>query len=99
MLGPARFLELFGMLDVPAYLGELVWNDDLVARVWRGELPGVTFEGIVGKAGGGHDLVMAKAKTEAWVRRILERYGEDEGRKLVELRADSAAAVRERLED
>jgi len=38
------------------------WNDELVARVRRGELPGVTFEGIVGKAGDGHGLVMAKAK-------------------------------------
>ena len=61
-----------------------MWNDELVARVRRGELPGVTFEGIVGKAGDGHSLVMAKAKTEAWVRRILERYGEDEGRKIVD---------------
>jgi hypothetical protein len=84
MIGPARFLELFGTLDVPAYLGELVWNDELVARVRRGELPGVTFEGIVGKAGDGHSLVMAKAKTDAWVRRILERYGEAEGRTIVD---------------
>jgi hypothetical protein len=84
MLGPARFRELFGELDVPGYLGELVWDDELVARVRRGEVPDVTFEGIVGKAGEGHQIVMAKAKTEAWVRRILERYGEDEGRKLVD---------------
>jgi hypothetical protein len=84
LIGPARFLELFGTLDVPACLGELTWNDELVARVRRGELPGVTFEGIVGKAGDGHSLVMAKAKTEAWVRRILERYGEAEGRKLID---------------
>jgi hypothetical protein len=83
-LGPVRFLELFGGLDIPAYLGESLWDDALVARVREGALPGVTFEGIVGKAGDGHSLVMAKAKTEAWVRRILARYGEDEGRRLVE---------------
>ena len=84
MLGPERFLELFGELDVPRYLGELPWNDELVARVRCGGLPGVTFEGVVGKAGDGHKLVMAKAKSEAWIRRILERYGEVEGQQLVD---------------
>jgi hypothetical protein len=83
-VGPLRFLELFGALDVPKYLGEALWDDALIDRVRRGELAGVTFEGVVGKGGDGHKLVMAKAKTEAWVRRILERYGEDEGRALVE---------------
>ncbi len=83
-LGPARFLELFGGHDIPAHLGEAPWDDELVARVRDGAVPGVTFEGVVGKAGEGHALVMAKAKTAAWVRRILERYGEAEGRLLVE---------------
>jgi hypothetical protein len=84
LIGPARFLELFGTLDVPAYLGEHVWNDDLVTRVRRGALAGVTSEGVVGKAGDGHGLVMAKAKTDAWIRRILDRYGETEGRAIVD---------------
>jgi hypothetical protein len=84
LLGPVRFLELFGGHDGPAYLGEETWDDELVARVRAGAFPGVTFEGIVGKAGDGHALVMAKAKTEAWVQRILERYGEAEGRQLVD---------------
>ncbi len=83
LVGPTRFLELFAGLPTPRYLGEHPWDDELVARVRRGELEGVTFEGVVGKAGDGHDLVMAKAKTEAWVARILERYGEKEGRLLV----------------
>jgi hypothetical protein len=84
LLGPLPFLELFGAHDIPAYLGEHPWDDALVARVRDGSLPGMTFEGVVGKAGDGHALVMAKAKTAAWVRRILERYGETEGRQLVE---------------
>jgi hypothetical protein len=41
---------------------------------------------MVGKAGDGatHDLVMAKAKTQAWIDAILARYGEAEGAKLIE---------------
>lgn len=50
----------------------------------RGDLPGVTFEGVVGKAGDGHRVIMAKAKTQAWVDRILARYGEDERRRIVD---------------
>jgi hypothetical protein len=89
LVGPARFrlghdqrVPVAG-LPTPRYLGEHAWDDEFVARVRRGELEGVTFEGVVGKAGDGHALVMAKAKTEAWVRRIIERYGEEEGALLV----------------
>jgi hypothetical protein len=81
---PAEFLQLFAAHDLPAYLGEVPWDDALLARVGAGTLPGITCEGVVGKAGAGHTLVMAKAKTDAWVRRILERYGEAEGRALVD---------------
>ncbi|MCA9655803.1 MAG: hypothetical protein KC501_38210, partial [Myxococcales bacterium] len=83
-VGPQRFLELFGDLDVPAYLGEHDWDDTLVAQVRRGELPGITVEGVVGKAGEGHRMRMAKAKTQAWVDRILAQFGEEEGRRLVQ---------------
>ena len=83
LIGPERFLELFGALDVPAYLGLHTWDDALVARVRAGELDGVSFEGVVGKAGDGHRVVMAKAKTQAWVDAILARHGEEEGWRLV----------------
>ncbi|MEM7244459.1 MAG: RNA ligase family protein [Acidobacteriota bacterium] len=82
-VGPERFLELFGDLDVPGHLGEHDWDDELVARVRAGELDGITHEGVVGKAGDGHRIVMAKAKTQVWVDAILARYGEEEGRRLV----------------
>jgi hypothetical protein len=84
LVGPERFLELFAGLPTPRYLGQHAWTDDFVARVRRGDLEGVTFEGVVGKAGDGHGLVMAKAKTGAWVARILEQYGDEEGKKLVD---------------
>ena len=84
LVGPLRFMELFGELDVPRYLGEHAWDAELLDRVRRGDLPGVTFEGVVGKAGDGHRVIMAKAKTQAWIDRILARYGEDEGRRIVD---------------
>lgn len=83
VLGPERFLELFGELNIAPYLGEFVWDDDFVSQVRRDGLDGVTFEGVVGKVGEGHALVMAKAKTQAWVDRILEHHGEEKGRRLI----------------
>lgn len=83
LVGPQRFLEYFGDLEIAAYLGEHDWDDALVARVRRGDLPGVSFEGVVGKAGDGHRLVMAKAKTQAWVDRVLRRLGPEDGARVV----------------
>ncbi len=35
------------------------------------EIPGITFEGVVGKAKDGrHDLIMAKAKTKLWIEKV-----------------------------
>jgi hypothetical protein len=38
----------------------------------------------VAKAGEKHKLMMAKAKQQRWVDAVLARYGEAEGKKLVE---------------
>lgn len=84
LVGPERFMDLFGALPIPRHLGVHVWDEALVARVRRGDFPGVTFEGVVGKAGDGHRMVMAKAKTQAWVDAILARYGDEAGKRLVE---------------
>ena len=82
-IGPERFLGLFGELDTPAYLGEHLWSDELVATVRRGELDGVTFEGVVGKAGDRHKRIAVKAKTQAWVDAVIARYGAEKGGQLV----------------
>lgn len=83
-VGPERFLELFGECPTPRYLGEHQWDDDFVAKVRAGQLDGVTFEGVVGKAGDRHRLVMVKAKTQAWVDAVLARYGTEQGSTLAE---------------
>jgi hypothetical protein len=44
---------------------------------------GISFEGVVGKSGERHKLIMRKAKTQAWVDAVLARYGE-EGKRIIE---------------
>lgn len=82
-VAPLRFLDFFGELNVPRYLGEYEWNAELIAQVRANELSGVTFEGVVGKAGDGHRILMAKAKTQIWVDAIFARFGAAAGGKLV----------------
>ncbi len=84
LIGPREFLRRFSHLDVPGYLGERRWTRGFVELVSRGEVEGITEEGVVGKGGDGHKLVMAKAKTWVWIDKVLARYGDVEGRKIVE---------------
>lgn len=86
ILGPKEFLAVVEAAKVPhaQLLGRQRWTRGYVERVWNGDVEGVTFEGVVGKAGTRHELVMAKAKTKAWVDRVIARYGEEAGRKIVE---------------
>lgn len=84
ILGPKRFLDLFGHLEIPKFLGRVRWTRGYVERVRLGQVEGITFEGVVGKGGDGHKLVMAKAKTQAWVNKVLEKYGILEGQKIVD---------------
>lgn len=83
LLGPRDFLKLFEGLDIPAYLGTQRWTRGFVDQVRRSEVPGVTEEGVVGKTGEGHKLVMAKAKTQVWIDKVLARYGAEAGEKIV----------------
>ena len=81
IVGPARFLKFTGKLSVPVAvcLGQQNWTRGFVQRVRDGMIPGITFEGVVGKAGDGHALVLAKAKTQAWIGKVYARYGQKDG--------------------
>ena len=75
-LSPQEFLKVFeGKVLTTAYLGTFNWTHGFVQRVFNGELQGVTFEGVVGKAGERHGIVRAKAKTRAWIERVRALYG------------------------
>lgn len=86
LLGPAEYLRLFEGLPMAKYLGIQNWTRGFVERVWAGDVPGITLEGVVGKAGSGrsHDLVMAKAKTKAWVDRVLALHSPEDARRLID---------------
>jgi hypothetical protein len=75
ILGPREFLDLFGHLNTAKFLGKMHWTRGFVERVWNGEIEGITCEGVVGKAGSGHDLIMAKAKTKVWIEKVKAKCG------------------------
>jgi len=80
-MGPKEFLKTFDAVPTAKFLGQAHWTRGFVDQV-RHE--GMTFEGVVGKAGERHKLVLAKAKSQKWVDAIMARYGEVEGKKLVD---------------
>lgn len=83
MLSPKEFLKNFKYLPIPNFLGIHNWSRGLIERVFNDELDGVTFEGVVAKAGEGHDLVMAKGKTKKWLDAIKARYAQEEANLII----------------
>ena len=84
ILGPREFLKLFqGSGITPNFLGIHNWTRGFVESVRKNELPGITFEGVVGKSGNGHKLVMAKAKTQNWIDKVHEVFHGNEAEKLI----------------
>lgn len=85
MMSPKEFLKVVvPMVPTAAFLGQVNWTRGFVTAVREGKLEGVTFEGVVAKAGERHKLVKSKAKTQKWIDAIMARFGEEEGKKLVE---------------
>lgn len=86
ILGPREYLKLtetFDHANTAKLIGNYHWTRGFVQQVRNNEIPGVTFEGVVGKAGSGHKLVMAKAKTAAWIDKVKALYPRDEADKLI----------------
>ncbi len=84
ILGPKEFLKLFGHFDnIPRYLGVKKWTPGFVEQVRLGQIEGASFEGVIGKAGEGHNQVRAKAKTQAWIDKVRALYAPELAEKLV----------------
>lgn len=78
LLPSGEFRRLFeGQVNTPSFLGRFNWTRGFVERVRSGDVPGITFEGVVGKGPKG---VMAKAKTQAWIDKVKAVYKEDAAR-------------------
>ncbi len=84
ILPPAEFLKLFGHLEIPKFLGVENWNRDYADRVRRGEVEGITFEGVVAKGVVDRQLVMEKAKTRAWVEKVKALHAPERAKEILE---------------
>jgi hypothetical protein len=84
MLPSREYLKLFGDLEIPNFLGTYRWTRGLIEEVRRGEIEGITFEGVVGKGQERNRIVMAKAKTQNWIDLILSHYGAEAGQRIIE---------------
>jgi hypothetical protein len=83
ILGPVRFLELFSDLPHPNYLGYQVWDRTFATAVSQGTLPGMSFEGVVGKSGERHQLSFVKTKSQAWIDAVHARYTPEQAKLLI----------------
>ena len=76
-LDPRDFLKFFGHLDIAKFLGTFNWTSGFIEEVYMNKIPGVTFEGVVGKHGGFTKAIRAKAKTSQWIEKIRNTYPQD----------------------
>lgn len=85
IIGPKRFLQLFpAVAPTPTFLGQDNFTRGFADKVRAGYALGVTFEGVVAKAGDGHKQQRGKAKTQKWIDAIIARHGEVEGKRIIE---------------
>lgn len=85
LLEPNDFRKLFeGQVETPAYLGRTRWTRGFVERVRAGDIAGITFEGVVGKAPGRQGLLMAKAKTQVWLDKVAALYDPATAKRIIE---------------
>jgi len=83
ILSPREFIDLFGEFG-PNYLGCFKWGPEFVRQVKCGEIEGITFEGVVGKAVvGKNKVVMYKTKTQAWYDKVFNKFGMEEAKQIV----------------
>ena len=83
LLGPKMFLKLFSDCQTPKFLGKRKWNKQFITDVRGNKISGVTFEGVVGKSGEGHNLIMSKAKTQVWIDKVKSLYATNIADKII----------------
>ena len=66
------------------YLGTRTWDEPFVQSVVDSTLPDMAFEGVIGKNGSGHKRLAIKLKSQAWKQKVLQKFGEVEGQKLID---------------
>lgn len=72
LLPPAMFIELTEGIDIAQLLYVGVVTDDLIEQIRAGLLPGMTFEGVVGKGIIKNQVKMFKIKSHQWLDKLKE---------------------------
>ena len=78
LLGPRRFIQLFGHLPTPQILYDGILTEQFVQDVREGRYP--VNEGVICKGGGEkscHDIWMVKIKTFAYLDKLKKRFGDE----------------------
>ncbi len=84
ILEPNLFRKTFeDKVDTAKFLGISNFTRGFVEKVYFNEIEGMTFEGIVAKAGSKHDIIRGKAKTKLWIDKVMATYAE-KGQQLVD---------------
>ncbi len=83
MLAAKDFLKTFKDENHAPYLGVQNWTRGFVERVWNQEIDGVSFEGVVGKGGERHKMIMRKAKTKQWIEKVRAKFTAEEAEKII----------------
>ena len=74
IIGPRKFIDTYGHLDIPAILYEGKADQPFIKSVKKSELDGMTFEGVVCKG----KTSTFKVKSQAWLDALKQDCGDDE---------------------
>lgn len=85
ILGPKEFLDTFGHLKVAELICQTNMGEELIQKVRKEQLPVESKydvktevpEGVICKAGSGHDIWMCKIKTERYKEELKKRFRMD----------------------
>ena len=74
IITPKEFLKLTAGLDVAELLFEGFINQQIIESIENGTLPGMTFEGVIGKCNSGSPGLpdMFKIKNKAWLQKLRD---------------------------
>ena len=84
LLSADEFVQHFESKFDIGYLGTQTWDKPFVQSVIDSTLPGMAFEGVIGKNGSGHKRLAVKLKSKAWKEKVLQNFGEIEGQKIIQ---------------
>lgn len=84
LLSADEFVQHFESKFDIGYLGTQTWDETFVQSVIDSTLPGMAFEGVIGKNGSGHKRLAIKLKSQAWKEKVLQNFGEIEGQKIIQ---------------